>query len=485
VAEGDARVDVLRSRFDSPSFNTKGRLMPETPATPSQYIAEGASLPPQVVEVPTSIAAFVGYTERAQRDKPDDLRSVPTTVSSLSEFEKLFGGPMIVPLSVTVTSAPLTTALDVRLIPPARPYQLHYALQLFFANGGGVCVIVSVGGYAEPMSVARDELLGALTVLDGASDAALLLIPDATLLAPNDYAVLVQATLAHCAQQENRFAILDLHDGATPQTRDTLPGLRDLFGTDNLRFGAVYYPFLRTSIAYPGSAVGTNVRVAIDGRAPVTLRSLLKRQRPVFQAVQRVLADATMVVPPGGAVAGVYVSVDTMRGVWKAPANVALQRVLAPAVQLNDVTAEFFNVDDTGKSIALIRAFTGKGTLMWGARTLLGNDNEWRYVPTQRFVRMITTSIAHSTQWTAFEPNDATTWTRIVAQIENYLMLKWRDGALQGATSSGAFFVQCGLGSTMTALDVQEGRVIVQFGVATTRPAEFIVSRVVQRTAVS
>ncbi len=181
-------------------------------------------------------------------------------------------------------------------------------------------------------------------------------------------------------------------------------------------------------------------------------------------------------VPPSGAIAGIYAFVDNARGVWKAPANVSLSSVLAPVVAINDADQEDLNVDvNAGKSINAIRAFTGKGTLVWGARTLAGNDNEWRYVPVRRFFNMVEESVKKSTSWAVFEPNAAPLWTRVKAMIDNYLIDKWREGALAGATPDEAFFVKIGLGQTMTAQDVLEGRLIVEIGMAAVRPAEFII----------
>jgi hypothetical protein len=174
----------------------------------------------------------------------------------------------------------------------------------------------------------------------------------------------------------------------------------------------------------------------------------------------------------------VYAAVDAQRGVWKAPANVALRGVLAPVVTLDERQIGLLNVDATaGKSINAIRPVSGKGLLIWGARTLAGNDNEWRYVSVRRFYIMVEASLKKSTQWVVFEPNDANTWSRVRAMIQNYLTVKWREGALSGVKPDQAFFVQCGLGQTMTALDVQQGRLIIEVGMAVVRSAEFIILR--------
>jgi hypothetical protein len=162
--------------------------------------------------------------------------------------------------------------------------------------------------------------------------------------------------------------------------------------------------------------------------------------------------------------------------VWKAPANVSLNNVVEPVIKINDEMQDALNVDpDSGKSINAIRSFMGKGNLVWGARTLAGNDNEWRYVPVRRLFNMIEESVKKSTHWAVFEPNDANTWAKVRGMIENYLTQKWREGALAGATTREAFFVRCGLGTTMDSQDILEGRMNVEIGMAAVRPAEFII----------
>lgn len=181
-------------------------------------------------------------------------------------------------------------------------------------------------------------------------------------------------------------------------------------------------------------------------------------------------------IPPSGAMAGVYAKVDNDRGVWKAPANVSLNSVSGVTEFIDNYEQESLNVDvNAGKSVNAIRPFTGKGILVWGARTLAGNDNEWRYVPVRRFFNMVEESVKKSTGWAVFEPNDANTWNKVRGMIEGYLYQKWQEGALQGAKPDEAYFVKVGLGLTMTQQDVLEGRMIVEIGMAVVRPAEFII----------
>ncbi|MBN2238802.1 MAG: phage tail sheath family protein [Dehalococcoidales bacterium] len=194
--------------------------------------------------------------------------------------------------------------------------------------------------------------------------------------------------------------------------------------------------------------------------------------------IQTELGKQRVKLPPSPAVAGVYARVDRTRGVWNAPANEALMATIKPMVKITNDEQDRLNIDtNAGKSINAIRDFVGKGVLIWGARTLAGNDNEWRYIPVRRLFIMIEESVKKSTAWAVFGPNNAMAWLKVKAMIESYLEGLWRQGALVGAKPEQAFFVRVGLGSTMTNQDILEGRMIVEIGLAAVRPAEFIILR--------
>lgn len=217
-----------------------------------------------------------------------------------------------------------------------------------------------------------------------------------------------------------------------------------------------------------------------------TLDDSLALSFPVYKSIITGVANSMTVMPPSGAVAGVYAAVDRTRGVWKAPANVSLNNVLAPDTVFTSSQLDNLNVDTVaGKSINAIRYFTGKGTLVFGARTLAGNDNEWRYISVRRFFNMVEESCKKATEPFVFEPNDANTWVKIQGMIENFLITLWRQGALQGIKPEHAFYVAVGLGKTMTSLDILEGRLIVEIGMAVVRPAEFIILRFSHKLAES
>ncbi|AXT61404.1 phage tail sheath family protein [Aquimarina sp. AD10] len=206
------------------------------------------------------------------------------------------------------------------------------------------------------------------------------------------------------------------------------------------------------------------------------LKSYKEDQSALYNKIVNQLAKEKMILPPSSAIAGVYATIDRERGVWKAPANVSLNAVNGPIVKITSSDQEKLNVDTTaGKSINAIRSFVGKGTLVWGARTLAGNDNEWRYVSVRRLFNMIEESTKKASYFAVFEPNDPSTWLKVKAMIESFLYGIWQQGGLAGSTDEQAYFVNVGLGKTMTQQDVLEGRMIIEIGIAATRPAEFII----------
>jgi uncharacterized protein len=209
----------------------------------------------------------------------------------------------------------------------------------------------------------------------------------------------------------------------------------------------------------------------------VKLDTLEASDNALYNKIKAEIGAIPVKLPPSSTMAGIYARVDSNSGVWKAPANVGVRYVVKPSLKITNADQEDLNVHTTGKSINAIRSFTGKGTLVWGSRTLAGNDNEWRYVPVRRFFNMAEESIKKATEQFVFEPNDANTWIRVRAMIENFLILQWRAGALAGAKPEQAFYVRVGLGQTMSALDILEGRMIIEIGMAVVRPAEFIILR--------
>ena len=459
--------------------------------TPGVYVEEISTFPPSVAEVETAIPAFIGYTEKASKIVANDLLNRPTKIYNFVEYQQYYGAPEASEIAVALTAAGSTFTAVVE--PPVTTYLLYYAVKMFFDNGGGKCYIVSCGLHTDTIIIGTltTGLTGGLAAMALEDEPTLLVCPDALKL-DTGYDTMAQAMLAQCGSLKDRFAILDLFAGSTVQTAADLLKNRARVGINNLKYGALYYPDLRSSFNHYVKPDEKNVAVTGVPENPpplplppalesVTLAMLgdptnQKRwNTAAYDAVKTALLNHFIVVPPSGAVAGVYAAVDSSRGVWKAPANVSLAGVVEPMVRLDNSHQDELNVDaTTGKSINALRAFSGKGTLVRGARTLAGNDNEWRYVPVRRFFNMVEESVKKSSYWAVFEPNDANTWVKVRGMIENYLTQKWREGALAGATTKDAYFVRCGLGTTMNAQDILEGRMNVEIGMAVVRPAEFI-----------
>lgn len=236
--------------------------------------------------------------------------------------------------------------------------------------------------------------------------------------------------------------------------------------------------FTLTLVSGTATVTSTTNRqlLAAQPQPTVSMASLASGQTALYNQVKAALAQQRVTLPPSPAIAGIYASVDRDRGVWKAPANVSVSAVIAPVEKISSADQEDLNVDATsGKSINAIRTFAGKGTLVWGARTLAGNDNEWRYISVRRLFNLIEESTRKATAFAVFEPNDASTWLKVKAMIDTYLYGLWERGALVGGAPDKAYFVNVGLGKTMTPQDILNGYMNIEIGVAAVRPAEFIV----------
>lgn len=440
---------------------------------PGVYIEETSFAPRSIESVPTADPVFVGYTAKARDDDGRDRTNVPTRIGSLLEFTECFGRAAAEELTLEVT----TSGLRFRDAPAAAPHVLYYSMQLYFENGGGPCWILSVGALRDPPRASRDDLVRGFDILEEHDEPTLLVFPDSCLLSDADHGAVVTAALAHCAARNDRFAIIDVRDAVPGRTDDlgaVTANFRDHVPDDPglTRYGAAYFPYLRTALPY----VTEESKITIAGSAAIddaTVKEYLATDRA-----------ALVTVPPSGAIAGIYVRTDLARGVFKAPANEEVRGITAPAVAITDEFNDGLGFDPVaGKSINPVRTFEDRRHLVWGARTLAGNEPESRYVPVRRFLIFVEESVRKATETFVFEPNDARLWTRARSMIENFLTAQWRTGALQGTTPDDAFYVRVGLNETMTDLDILEGRLIVEIGMAVVRPAEFIILRFMHKMA--
>ncbi|MBC6993246.1 phage tail sheath C-terminal domain-containing protein [Neolewinella lacunae] len=567
---------------------------------PGVYVQEIRTLPPSVAAVPTAIPAFIGYTEISTDGFGESLVDRPQRIESQKDYEAIFGyGPRPTITSATLDANNNFITADVNI-----PFHLYDAIRLFYANGGGECFVCSTGNYAGGIDPADFTGAGrALAQIALVDEPTLLLFPDAAALTAAELAGIQQVALAQCGALQDRFTVCDCVETDTLGTN-----FRDEIGTNNLKYGAAYTPWLSVRLerginygmlrgmalngptgpiaggltnaglqnndanvvnllarydliddvdsayrdfradpagvgadetalttaisdlhdATDADADGTPVTVTtprdaflaaltaytgIDDTDPAQAAGIpaasgrlsethaayrtaleaayqpeanLRNLFPAYRAIADGINNLPQATPPSGAVTGIYARTDAQRGVWKAPANESLNGVLAPAVRFTTAQLGNLNIHPAGgKSINAIRSFTGRGTLVYGARTLAGNDSENRYVNVRRLLIFLEESIKKAAEQFVFEPNDANTWIRVRGMIENFLELQWRAGALQGARVRDAYRVAIGLGTTMTADDVTSGRMIIEISLAPVRPAEFIILRFSQQQAQS
>ena len=457
--------------------------------TPGVYIEEIPHLPPSIASVETAIPAFIGYTEKAQWKEAEDLKLEPKRIDSLLEYEQYFGfpDPETQSISVNFSSAGARTDINGKVDETLRSkFLMHYSMQMFYANGGGPCWIVSVGNYtATGGIILADDLKTGLEKVARINEVTLLVFPDAINLDnPNDYYDVHTQAINQCVKLQDRFTVMDVYhiqENAENWEAD-YQFLRDTLTTSvpsDLKYAAVYFPRLLTTVDfnYGGNDAAIKLENGPSGAETLDILKNINNSQ-YFQAKSSVSA-IQMLLPASPALMGIYAKVDNSRGVWKAPANVNISNVVQPEYLITHEEQQRLNVDDVaGKSINVIRKFDGRGpAFVWGARTLAGNDNEWRYIPVRRYFNMVEESVKNATEQFVFEPNDENTWVRVKSMIQNYLTQQWKQGALQGASVKEAFFVHIGLGETMTNLDLLEGRMIVEIGLAVVRPAEFIILR--------
>jgi uncharacterized protein len=509
---------------------------PKNVTTPGVYVSELPAFPTSIVGVQTAIPIFIGYTEFAKDPVSGAaLAMTAVPIASMTDYARYFGAGYaakyaVVPATADAydfEAADASGALGTYSVANSESAQfnLFMALELFYANGGGACYVVSVGGYTK---IARQDLLNGLAVAGEVKGPTMLVVPDACLLTePGDYSAVTTAQLNRCGALQDRLAILDLPGALDPAgwTVDGLGALRDAFYTAiapaavNFSYGTAYAPALRVSVlgandvdygnlqatqaasdllksllAAQNEAIygattsrGRQVQAKLDLAFPAdlskstvapadisALNQFLANTLPLYATVEAILLTKLNVASPSGAMAGIWTANDANRGVWNAPANVSLSSVIAPEVLLNNEQQAGYNVPLNGNAINILRSFVLRGTVVWGARTLDGNSNDYRYIQIRRTLVYIEQSIKTALGQFVFAPNVGQTWTTVTSLISNFLTTVWSQGGLMGATASEAYTVQCGLGSTMTAQDILDGHMIASVTLQMIHPAEFI-----------
>ncbi len=413
---------------------------------------------------------------------------------------------------------------------PNTIYYFYNSIRLFYQNGGGDAYIVSVGGYGassgSPIkpgehivnsNVKLNDLLAGIKLLEQEPDPTMYICPDATLLSVADNATLMQAMLAQNEEMQTAISIFDVIGGRNPDpmlyTKD-IETFRKSTGTTGLRNGVVYYPFIGSMVMQsadlnytnlfegevnklepllnpptsPNSTVATILAEIENPPAnPLTVRqyqsSLLAASDTYNTIMNHMLADANR-LPPSSGMAGVMTMMDNNHGVWKAPVNTSMAGAISLPIRLTEEDHASLNVDaNSGKSINSIREFTGQGILIWGARTLDGNNQDSRYLNVRRMMIFIEQSCRLAAREYVFRPNEQDTWTAVKATINSFLSEVWKEGGLIGASPGDAFSVECGLGTTMTSEDILNGILRITVKVAATHPAEYSVITFEQEVA--
>ncbi len=201
---------------------------------------------------------------------------------------------------------------------------------------------------------------------------------------------------------------------------------------------------------------------------------------PWVRAPDPLQEGALRAFPPCGFVAGIYARTDAARGVWKGPAG--SEASITGAAGLSITMSDPENGQLNPRAINCLRTLPVYGNVVWGARTLHGDNDrgsEWKYVPVRRTALFIEESLYRGTQWVVFEPNDEPLWSQIRLNIGAFMQTLFRQGAFQGRTPREAYFVKCDR-ETTTQNDINLGIVNILVGFAPLKPAEFVVIKIQQ-----
>ena len=376
---------------------------------PGVIVTERAQAPSQIV-IRSAVPVFIGYTER---HAPYALHAV----RDFAEFEAAFGGPPVAPAD-------------------DRSCILYYAVKHYFDTGGRGGYAISLGSYEAAyrgipaiLEDLWDPRLSA--AIDAEPEITLAMFPDMILLPDTDPAPWVQAwagLLNLCHRRKSLFALLE-----TPDDPDcSLRCVENVYGTSG-QWGAAYWPRLV-------------VEEVVDGR--------------------------NIVVPPSTAMAASIEAIDADTGVWTAPANQPLARVIRPSHSHLLVNK---GLTRNGASFNLIRSFPGRGTRAWGCRTLSPvPDSPQGYVQVRRLLSYAEANLSRVARMFVFEANNEITWIKVKGQMSAWLERLWQQGGLRGDDEREAFGVALGLDETMSREDVRAGRMIVRVRLSPLYPAEFI-----------
>ncbi|MDC9591120.1 phage tail sheath subtilisin-like domain-containing protein [Xenorhabdus sp. XENO-10] len=344
-------------------------------------------------------------------------------------------------------------------------------LRLYFQNGGGACYIYSLNDFNNPSA-----LTAIPEVIEQKGDVTLLVCAEDNQKYKTNVYEAVRSLLND--NKVGYFLIADSPDG------ESVPSV------GNRTKVAAYYPQLETNLKF--STLPDDQDVLISGYGyedksgkdkMKTLEKLRETDNALAQKIDARLQQQQqrqLTLPPSAAIAGIYCQTDNQRGVWKAPANVALTGVKDLTDKVDDDRQGAMN----NKGINVIRSFTDRGLMVWGARTCTDvNDTHWRYIPVRRLFNSVERDIRQALRAVLFETNNQPTWMRAKAAVDQYLYALWQKNALMGDRPEEAYFVHIGQDITMSDADIKQGKMIMKVGLAAVRPAEFIVLQFTQDVA--
>ena len=270
-----------------------------------------------------------------------------------------------------------------------------------------------------------------LLALDAVDDISIYCCPDENYGDGSMAADIDAALLASCELSKDRFAIFQSPVNAGPPANVT-PGSTTI---SQRGYAAFYYPW-------------------VSVLSPIT--------------------NIETLIPPGGHIAGIYARSDANYNVAKDPANEPISGIDSLQLLMSNATQGQLNPI----GVNCLRYFKAQGNLVYGGRTT-SPDPDWVYINVRRLFIFIEKSIQQGTQWVVFQPNDQTTWARVIRSVSDFLTGLWMQNMLMGAKKEQAFFVRCDM-TTMTQTDIESGRLIVTVGVAPVYPAEFVIFQIGQ-----